>query len=117
MRQELDAERVETQRQLAQGRRDEAKFLRELKLSRRAFQSDAMNATFGNATVVGAAIPQNVDEFGTEAGIDLTQVGAQSSGTQTSPSKEPQRQSCKAAAPPKPPRTQSYRTWTRSLPP
>ena len=45
-----------------------------------------MNATFGNATVVGAAIPQNVDEFGTEAGIDLTQVGAQSSGTQTSPS-------------------------------
>jgi len=45
-----------------------------------------MNATFGNATVVGAAIPQNVDEFGTEAGIDLTQVGVQSSGTQTSPS-------------------------------
>jgi hypothetical protein len=45
-----------------------------------------MNATFGNATVVGAAIPQNVDDFGTEAGIDLTQVGVQSSGTQTSPS-------------------------------
>ena len=81
MRQELDAERAEGQRQLAQDRSDQAKFTRELKRLGRAFQPDAMNAT-----VVGAAIPQNVDEFGTEAGIDLTQVGVQSSGTQTSPS-------------------------------
>eukprot|EP01046_Picozoa_sp_COSAG06_P005110 COSAG06_NODE_224_length_19789_cov_2569.875622_6_plen_351_part_00 len=80
-REDVDADRAETRRQLDQARRDQARFLRELKLSRRAFQSDAMNAT-----VVGAAIPQNVDDFGTETGIDLTQVGAQSSGTQTSPS-------------------------------
>jgi hypothetical protein len=34
-----------------------------------------------NTTVVGAAVPQNVDEFGAEAGIDLTQVGVRSGET------------------------------------
>ena len=34
-----------------------------------------------DATIVGAAVPQSTDEFGAESGIDLTQVG-----TQTSPS-------------------------------
>jgi hypothetical protein len=84
-----EKERREAQSRLEADLRDEQdqiQLRRALKLSRRAFQPDAMNATFGNATVVGAAIPQNVDDFGTEAGIDLTQVGVQSSGTQTSPS-------------------------------
>ena len=81
-REGLDADRAQQRRQEERARREEARFKREL----RAYQPDTFSAPFGNTTVVGAPVPQNVDEFGADAGIDLTQVGARSSGTQTSPS-------------------------------
>ena len=85
-REGLDAERAQQRQQEERARREESRLKSELKQYRRAFQSDTFSAPFGNTTVVGAPVPQNVDEFGADAGIDLTRIGARSSGTQTSPS-------------------------------
>ena len=85
-REGLVAERAQQRQQEERARREESRLKSELKQYRRAFQSDTFSAPFGNTTVVGAPVPQNVDEFGADAGIDLTRIGARSSGTQTSPS-------------------------------
>jgi tellurite resistance protein len=81
-REGLDADRIAQERQLAQQRRDEAKFRRELKDARRSFQTDTFSAPFGettavgapaNTTVVGAPVAQTgIDEFGAQDGTDLT---------------------------------------------
>eukprot|EP01043_Picozoa_sp_COSAG02_P065714 COSAG02_NODE_10000_length_2054_cov_2.076726_3_plen_441_part_01 len=81
-REGLDADRIAQERQLAQQRRDEAKFRRELKDARRSFQTDTFSAPFGetttvgapaNTTVVGAPVAQTqLDEFGAQDGTDLT---------------------------------------------
>ena len=81
-REGLDADRIAQERQLAQQRRDGAKFRRELAQARRSFQTDTFSAPFGetttvgapaNATVVGAPVAQaGIDEFGVQDGTDLT---------------------------------------------
>ena len=71
-REGLDAERAQQRQQEERARLEGARFKREL----RAYQPDTFSAPFGNTTVVGAPVPQNVDEFGADAGIDLTQVRA-----------------------------------------
>eukprot|EP01043_Picozoa_sp_COSAG02_P103395 COSAG02_NODE_39407_length_417_cov_1.141509_1_plen_119_part_01 len=85
-RDDIASLRAQEERQLAQQRRDAAKFRRELKDLRRSFQRDAVGAPFGDTTVVGAAVPQNVDatvvgapvaqtqldELGAQDGTDLT---------------------------------------------
>lgn len=85
-RDDIASLRAQEERQLAQQRRDAAKFRRELKDLRRSFQSDAVGAPFGDTTVVGAQVGAQVDatvvgapvaqtqldEFGAQDGTDLT---------------------------------------------
>ena len=81
-REGLDVLRTQEEQQIAQQRRDEAKFRRELKDARRSFQTDTFSAPFGetttvgapaNTTVVGAPVAQTqLDEYGAQDGTDLT---------------------------------------------